>query len=131
MVSQVLLQLSVRARNELRRQAEAGLHVVSAGPLLAGMLEESRALKPQPVHCAALERERRARAERAYSPRRPGVREYVACSRRGETAPALKQGVLRPPEEAEWVAPPDTRGAVQFRRSTLGEMRVRCTWRYA
>lgn len=103
---EVLLKLCQRARNELRRLAEAGLHAVSAGPVLLGLLQQSRAPKSTPTRCAALERERRLRAARAYSPRRM------------RRAP-LKQAA--PDNGAKFAAPPDERGAVMCRRSTLGE----------
>ena len=118
---EVLLQLSVRARNELRRQAEAGLHVVSAGPLLLGMLQESRAPKPQKIRCADMERERRLRATRAYSPRRPGVREYVQGTRRREFTSDGPTPLVKDDDEVEGAAPLDTRGAVMCRRSALGD----------
>ena len=111
----------MRARNELRRQAEAGLHVVSAGPLLLGMLQESRAPKPQKIRCAAMERERRLRATQAYSPRRPGVREYVQGTRRGEFASDGPTPLDKDEDEVEGAAPLDTRGAVMCRRSALGD----------
>jgi len=118
---EVLLQLSVRARNELRRQAEAGLHVVSAGPLLLGMLEASRVPKPKKVRCADMERERRLRATQAYSPRRPGVREYVQGTRRGEFGSDGPIPLGKDEDGLEGAAPIDTRGAVMCRRSALGD----------
>ena len=103
---EVLLKLSQRARDELRKKAEAGMHELASGQLLLDMLHETRQVKPPPKRCEALERERRLHAMRATSPKR------------------LARGVVRPqplPDNVGHGTVADERGAVVCRRSDLGE----------
>ena len=103
---EVLMKLSQRARDELRKKAEAGMHELSSGQLLVDMLHETRLVKPPPQRCEALERERRLRAARATSPKRQA------------------RGLVREkslPDNVGHATVADERGAVVCRRSGLGE----------